>query len=68
MVLVAIHGDFCQFDAFLPPVWQGNARLLHLPFGNMAMENGPVEDVFPIENGAFPLPAILVYSLLEGFT
>jgi len=27
----------------------------------MAMENGPVEDVFPIENGDFPLPAMLVY-------
>ena len=26
------------------------------------MENGPFEDVFPIENGDFPLPC---YSLLE---
>ena len=29
----------------------------------MAMENGPVEDVFPIENGDFPASHI---SLLEG--
>ena len=29
----------------------------------MAMENGPVEDVFPIKNGDFLLPYI---SLLEG--
>ena len=27
---------------------------------NIAMENGPVEDVFPIENGDFPI-AMLVY-------
>ena len=29
----------------------------------MAMENGPVEDVFPIENGDFPASHV---SLLEG--
>ena len=33
-----------------------NAGTSTLPETNMAMENGPVEDVFPIENGDFPLP------------
>ena len=30
----------------------------------MAMENGPVEDVFPIENGDIPL---LVYQRVTSF-
>ena len=33
----------------------------------MAMENGPVEDVFPIENGGFSI-AMLVYWRVDGST
>ena len=29
---------------------------LHTPVNYIAMENEPVEDVFPIENGDVPLP------------
>ena len=35
---------------------EGFKKYLHPPKTNMAMENGPVEDVFPIEHGDFPLP------------
>ena len=49
------------------PYLLGKVKFKLLPSGktNMAMENGPVEDVFPIEHGDFPASHV---SLLEGIS
>ena len=44
---------------FLSSGWlpkQCNSEIATLWETNMAMENGPFEDAFPIEHGDFPLP------------
>ena len=45
----------CQYSKFPSP------RRLTLRKSNIAMENGPFEDVFPIKNGGYSI-AMLVYQ------
>ena len=57
------------FKGFSDILW---GLLKFTPSGKptMAMENGPVEDVFPTDNGDFPAShvSLLEWNLFGGFT